>query len=183
MNKYVELYNPVGFALGVINNQELIYAKGFCIKNIKENSPAATSSVFHMASVSKLVAATAIMKIVENSVINIDYPVVHYFPYFKMNDARYKDITIRHILTHTSGIPTEEDEEDYGWENPQYDSLSAERFVKSLTIRKLQFNPGEKRRYSNFAYNILADVVLKVTGMSFEMYMEKYIFQPLEMYN
>jgi CubicO group peptidase (beta-lactamase class C family)/lipoprotein NlpI len=181
VKEHVELYKPVGLALGVMKNNEFLYAKGFGVKNINNKSPVTPESVFHMASVSKPFTAIAVMQLVEKGILNLDSPVVHYLPYFKLDDARYKDITLRHILSHTSGIPDVEDEDDYEWENPQNDSLAVERFVKSLARRKLQFNPGERRSYSNFAYNVLPDVVAKAAHMDFEAYMEKHIFAPCEM--
>jgi CubicO group peptidase (beta-lactamase class C family) len=181
INAYVRWYRPVGFAIGIIDKGTLIYAKGFGVQNIEDKRPVTPGSVFHMASVSKLVATTGIMQLVEKGQLDIDSTVVHYLPYFTMDDSRYKNITIRHILTHTSGIPDVEDEEDYGWEQPEYDSNAAERFVKSLATRKLRFTPAEKRSYSNNAFNILPDVVSKVTGLSFEEYMETYVFRPLNM--
>ncbi|UCF64655.1 MAG: serine hydrolase [bacterium] len=180
---YDEKYEPTGFAIGILEDGNLIYAKGFGSRNIFTKAPISINSVFHMASISKSFVSVAIMQLVEKNKLELDRPIVSYLPYFKLDDERYKKITVRHIISHKSGIPDVEDEEDYDWENPQYDSLAAERFVRSLSNRKLLFNPGEKRRYSNLAYDILADLILKVTGLAFETYMEENIFKPVEMNN
>ena len=101
-----------------------------------------------------------------------------YLPYFKMDDERYKVITIGQMLRHISGIP---DVMDYEWDKPQYDNGAAERYIRSLTKEKLIAAPGEKLNYSNMAFDILADVIARASGMTFEAYMKENIFQPLEM--
>lgn len=178
---YDKKYQPAGFAIGIIDAGKLIYAKGFGKRNIETKAPISINSVFHMASISKSFVSVAIMQLVEKNKVELDTPIVAYVPYFKLDDEQYNEITVRHILSHRSGIPDVEDEEDYDWENPQYDSLAAERIVRNLATRKLLFDPGKKRMYSNVAYDLLADLVLKVTGLTFETYMEDNIFKPLGM--
>ncbi|UCD38479.1 MAG: serine hydrolase [Fidelibacterota bacterium] len=180
---YDAVYQPTGFVVGVVEGERLIYAKGFGKRNIERQDPVSPTSVFHMASISKALVATAVMQLVEQNSVHLDTPLVHYLPYFRLDDDRYKGITIKHILAHRSGIPDVEDEDDYGWANPEYDAGAVERFVEGLADRSLKFSPGEKRSYSNFAYDILADVIAKVTGSNFERYMKQNIFKPLEMKN
>jgi len=181
VNIYNGIYEPAGFAVGVVEQDQFIYAKGFGYKNIEQKKPITANTVFHLASISKSFAAVAVMQLAEKNQLDLDLPLTTYLPYFRLDDPRYQKITLRHILTHRSGIPDVEDEEDYEWENPQYDSLAVEQFVKNLSDRKLKFNPGEKRLYSNFAYDILADVILKVSGVSFETYMQRFVFNPIKM--
>ena len=95
-----------------------------------------------------------------------------------MKDERYKTITIRQMLSHVSGMP---DVEDYEWDKPQYDECALERYVRSLTDLSLIAAPGTKFRYSNMAYEILGDVIAKVSGESFEDYVKHHILEPLEM--
>src|ERR1044071_9338343 len=93
-----------GFAIGVVKNGNLIYAKGFGVARLGTNTPVTTKSLFHMASVTKTFVATAIMQLVEQGKIDLDAPLTKYLPYFKLNDERYRDIKIRQMLSHTSGI-------------------------------------------------------------------------------
>jgi CubicO group peptidase (beta-lactamase class C family) len=95
-----------------------------------------------------------------------------------MADERYKDVTIKQMLNHTSGFP---DVKDYEWEKPQKDGVAAERYARSLTSEKLISKPGEEFHYSNMAFDVLADVIAKVSGKSFETYVKNNILLPLQM--
>lgn len=167
-----------GFAIGVVKNGKLIYAKGFGVTKLGTNSPITPKSLFHMASVTKTFVATAIMQLVEQGKIDLDAPLTKYLPYFKMDDERYQTIKIRQMLSHMSGIP---DTINYNWDKPEYDAGALERFVRSIAGEKLIFNPGEKFAYSNTAYEILGDVIAKVSGESFEDYVQHHILTPLGM--
>lgn len=167
-----------GFALGVVKNGKLIYAKGFGVAKLGANSPVTSRSLFHMASVTKTFVATAVMQLVEQGKIDLDAPITKYLPYFKMDDERYRDVKIRQMLSHTSGIP---DTTNYHWDKPEYDDGALERFVRSTANQKLVFAPGEKFAYSNTAYEILGDLISKVSGESFEDYVQHHILTPLGM--
>ena len=93
-----------------------------------------------------------------------------------MADERYRTITVRQMLTHSSGMP---DVDDYEWDKPQYDDGALERYVRSLSDRTLLFAPGEKFQYSNMAFEILGDVIAKVSGESFDDYVQDQILTPL----
>src|SRR2546429_9193315 len=167
-----------GFAIGVIRNGKLIYAKGFGVAKLGGNTPITSRSLFHMASVTKTFVATAVMQLVEKCKIDLDAPLTRYLPYFRLDDERYRAITIRQMLSHTSGIP---DTVNYNWDKPEYDAGALERFVRSIADQKLVFAPGEKFGYSNTAYEILGDVIAKVSGESFEDYVQHNILTPLGM--
>ena len=132
-----------------------------------------------MASVTKPFIATAVMQLTELGKIDLDAPVTKYLPYFRLEDQRYKAITVRQMLTHTSGIP---DTEDYHWDKPEYDDGALERYVRSLVKKtKLQSEPGTKFVYSDVAYEVLGDVVSKVSGVSVEDYVDQHVLKPLGM--
>ncbi|HMH42797.1 MAG TPA: serine hydrolase, partial [Pyrinomonadaceae bacterium] len=167
-----------GFAIGVVRNGKLVYAKGFGIARLGGDTTITSKSLFHMASVTKTFVATAVMQLVERGKIDLDAPVIRYLPYFKLNDERYRTITIRQMLSHTSGIP---DTVNYNWDKPEYDAGALERFVRSIADQKLVFAPGEKFAYSNTAYEMLGDVIAKVSGESFEDYVQHNVLTPLGM--
>ncbi len=167
-----------GLAVGVIKDNQVIYAKGFGVQSLNDPKPLTKYSLYHMASVSKPFVATAMMQLVEKGKLSLKEKLIHYLPYFKMKDARYKDITLEHILTHTSGIP---DVEDYEWDKPQYDDGAAERYVRSFGNVSLDFAPGTKQNYSNAAFDLMAAVIAKASGTTFENYMKKNIFEPIGM--
>jgi CubicO group peptidase (beta-lactamase class C family) len=135
-------------------------------------------NIFHWASVSKTFVATAILQLMEQGKINLDEKIVTYVPYFQQKEQWYKDISIRQMLNHTSGIG---DVEDYEWDKPQNDEGAPERFVRRLKNDKMRFAPGKDWAYSNTAYEILGVVITRVSGTPFEAYIKKNILEPLEM--
>ena len=175
-----ESYKLPGLAVGIIKDDEVIYAKGFGVRSLNSQQSVNTKSIFHMASVSKPFTATAVMQLVEKGKVNLDKPLIAYLPYFTMKDNRYKDITIRQMLNHSSGIA---DVEDYEWDNPQFDADAAERYSRQFHNDSLDFTPGTSYNYSNPAFDLLADVIAKVSGLTFEDYMKKHIFDPAGMTN
>ena len=171
--------NVPGFAIAIVQNQQVVYAAGFGVKNLtNKNEKVTPQSLFHMASITKPFVATSIMQLWEQGKIDLEAPLIKYLPYFRMKDERYKTITIRQMLSHVSGMP---DVEDYEWEKPQYDDGALERYVRGLGDLSLIATPGATFRYSNMAYEILGDVIAKVSGESFEDYVKHHILEPLDM--
>src|SRR5258707_15749863 len=167
-----------GFAIGVVKNGKLIYANGFGVAKLGGPARITSKSLFHMASVNKTFVATAVMQLVEKGKIDLDSPLVRYLPYFRLNDERYRAITIRQMLSHMSGIA---DTVNYHWDKHEDDAGALERFVRSISDQKLVLPPGEKFAYSNTAYEILGDVIAKLSGESFEDYVQHNILMPLGM--
>jgi CubicO group peptidase (beta-lactamase class C family) len=158
-----------GLAVGLVQGDDVVYAKGFGVQSLQTQVPVTLDSIFCITSVSKCFVATAIMQLVERGKIDLDAPLVQYLPYFEMDDDRYRKITIRQMLSHTSGMPDlDEAEYDELVSHPESDDGAAERFVRGLRNRKLVADPGERLSYSNIAYNVLGDLLAKMTGQSFE---------------
>jgi CubicO group peptidase (beta-lactamase class C family) len=176
-----DIYELPGFAVGIIKDDKVIYAKGFGVKEIGKLDSVNSESLFHMASLSKPFVAMAIMQLVDKKKIKLEALLTDYIPYFKMKDVRYTKITIKQMLTHTSGFP---DVKDYGWTNPQFDENAVQRYIKdSVSNYDLLFEPGASYSYSNMAYDLLSEVIKQVSGMPFETYMTKYVFRPCKMMN
>lgn len=171
-------YELPGLAIGIVADTEIVYAKGFGVKSIETREPISMTTLFHMASISKPFVATAIMQWVERGQVQLDAPIITYLPYFKLDDERYSSITVQQMLSHVSGMP---DVEDYEWDKPQYDEGALERYVRSLSSKKLLSEPGEKFAYSNMAFECLGDVIAKVSGMSFDDYVKRYVLNPAGM--
>ncbi len=169
-----------GASIGVVKDGELVYAKGFGVSELGGEEPVTPESLFCLASIGKTVVATALMQLVEQGKIDLDDAVVDYLPYFELADDGYETITIRQLLTHTSGLP---DVEDFGYENPAYDVEALDRYVRSLIDTSLIGAPGEGFNYSDMGFDILGDVIAQVSGQPFEEYVEENIFAPLGMKN
>jgi CubicO group peptidase (beta-lactamase class C family) len=170
--------NSPGLAVGVVKDMELVYATGFGVMNRETGEKVTPRTLFHMASVTKPFVATSIVQLLEQNKLSLDDRIVEYLPYFEMKDERYDTLTIRQFLTHSSGMP---DVEDYRWDKPEYDEGALERFVRSLSDRELLFEPGEKFTYSNMAFEVLGDLIAKVSGQSFADYVKEHILHPLDM--
>src|SRR5512136_1354830 len=107
-----------GLAIGIVADNEIVYARGFGVRSTETREPITMTTLFHMASISKPFVATAMMQLVEQGQIQLDAPIITYLPYFKLDDDRYRDITVQYMLSHVSGMA---DVEDYEWDKPQYD--------------------------------------------------------------
>lgn len=170
-----------GFAIAVVRDQKVVYSAGFGVRNIDNRNDRITpQSLFHMASITKPFVATSVMQLVEQGKVDLDSPVVKYLPYFRLKDERYATITVRQMLGHISGMP---DVQDYEWDNPVYDDGALERYVRTLTDKSLIAEPGTKFAYSNMAFEVLGDLIAKVSGETFEGYVQKHILKPLKMNN
>jgi CubicO group peptidase (beta-lactamase class C family) len=167
-----------GLAVGIVKQREIAYAAGFGVRSLGQSDKVTERSVFHAASVSKVFVATALMQLVERGAIDLSAPVTRYLPYFELADARYADITVKQMLTHTSGMPDFERLEDYAWDKPEFDDGALERFVRGARSLTLKSAPGETCAYSNIAFNILGDVIAKASGQSFEDYTKTHVLAP-----
>jgi CubicO group peptidase (beta-lactamase class C family) len=167
-----------GLAVGVVKDRELVYAKGFGVVNLETGGEVTPRTLFHMASITKPLVATSIVQLLEENKLSLDDHIVQHLPYFELADRRYDTLTIRQFLTHSSGMP---DVEDYGWDEPEYDEGALERYVRSLADRRLLFAPGQEFSYSNMAFEVLGDLIAKVSGQSFEEYVKEHILLPLGM--
>lgn len=161
-----------GISLAVIKDGKIVKAKGYGAANIETGTPASADTVYKIGSISKCFFGVAIMMLAEDSRLRLDDTVARYFP-----DApeAWKSITIRQLLTHTSGIV-----EDPPGFTP-FESQSDERIVKSLYTAPLLFKPGEQWSYSNANYFVLGEIIRRVSGKPWSGFIEERIFHPLHM--
>ena len=167
-----------GLALGIIRNGRPVYAGGLGVTRLGSQTPVTERTLFHMASVTKPFVATAIMQLVERGRMDLDAPVTRYLPYFRMKDPRASGMTVKQLLNHTAGMP---DVTDYAWDRPEYDAGALERYIRGLSDSSLLSDPGTKWAYSNIGFEVLADVISKVSGESFEDYVQRHILTPAGM--
>jgi len=167
--------NYPGCAVAIIKDAEIIYEKCFGQANLEYNVPITPSTVFHAASVSKQFTAVAIALLVKDNKLSLDDDINKYLP--ELPDFG-KTITIRHLIHHTSGL-----REQYtllkicGVE--VVDWISNEHILKLVKQqRDLNFNPGDEIVYCNTGYTLLAEIVEKLTGQTFNEFTQKLIFKP-----
>lgn len=164
-----------GTALVAYKDQILMtYAHGYSDYRTKEKIE--VSSSFQLASVSKSFTATAVMKLKDQGRISFQDTVTKHIPEFP-----YEDIQVKHLLQHTAGLQNYMYLVDNYWEN---DSLISNEDILQLLIKHelpLNNRPGKRFLYSNTAYAILALLVERVSGQSFNSYLAEYVFEPAKM--
>ena len=167
-----------GVVVGVVSDQELVWAQGFGFANVDTKRPMAPDTRFRMASHSKLFTATSIMQLREQGRLRLDDPVSEYLPWFRVQPAEPDDppITIEHLLTHSSGLPREAGSHWSDWEFPTHEEL-----LELIPKREAPFSPETRWKYSNLAYTIAGMIIEEVSGDTWAGYVQNNIFDPLRM--
>ena len=150
--------------------------------NIVSKNKIDKNTVFSGLEFSELFVATAILKLKEKGKLKLTDPVVKHLPYFKLRDSiKSREITIHHLLTHTSGLPTVSINLTINpeQENPNISQL--EVTTRGIAGLLKEFDAGKKYKKTYLNYDILADLISKISGISFEDFMKIEIFKPLEM--
>ncbi len=162
-----------GAVIVVGNQDKVLYKKAFGFRSLKpEILPMTDDTIFDIASITKVVATTtAIMQLVEKGKINIDDPVYRYWPEFKAHGK--KGITVRHLLTHYSGLRANLRMKPY-WSGYK-DAMD------KIICEKPKFAPGKHFIYSDINFQILGELVRRVSGKSLNQYSDENIFGPLGM--
>lgn len=171
--------NIPGVAIGIVRGDRVVYAQGYGVAD--DTGRAMTPDTpFLIASLSKSITALGIMQLVDSGKINLDAPAQTYLPWFRVADpGASAKITVRHLLHQTSGFDERE-----GYSRNLSADLSddaLETSIRALSAASLKFSPGEAFEYSNTNYDILGLLLQAVSGQSYEAYVEKNIFAPLDM--
>ncbi|PDY33621.1 penicillin-binding protein [Bacillus wiedmannii] len=183
LDKYIEKFikeqNNPGASVAIVHNKDVFFTKTMGITGESEKK-VTSKTPFAIGSISKSLSALAIVKLIEDKKLKLEDPVQRYLPWFKLKDPQTSStITIQHLLTHTSGISTYE---GLALSDKQSkNSTALQENVMKLSNVKLTTPPGEKYQYSNANYIILGALIEAVTNETYSSYMEKHIFQPLNM--
>ena len=161
-------------------NGEIVSKGAFGWVDAENKLPMQEDSIFEMASVTKMFTATAVMLLVREGKLNVDDEYVKYFP-----DYPYPGVKIRHLLTHTSGMPDDFETENWvcpAWENEQRIPPCCEivRFIRE-SGEEASHAPGKTFRYTDIGYCLLANLVEKLSVIGFEEFLKKNIFEPANM--
>ena len=182
LEEIISSWGVPGLGVGIVQNGEIVYTRYYGVQSLDTQAPVTENSIFCIASITKVFVASAVMQLVEQGKIDLDAPLAGYLPYFRLDDPRYTEMTIRQVLSHTSGMPDmDESEYDELVAHPEVDEGAVERYVCGLSHLKLVAAPGERFFYSNIAYNVLGDLIAKVSGQTFEDYLTEHILRPAGM--
>ncbi len=163
-----------GVAVAVIKNGKIVKLKGYGLASVEFQVPVTTETVFEIGSVSKQMTAAGIMLLVEDGKVRLDERISAYLP--NTPDA-WKDVTVRHLLTHTSGVKSYSSLD--GFELSR--RVKIDGFIKQLSPDPLEFVPGERNIYSNSGFNLLAYIIETQSGKPYMQFMRERIFTPLGM--
>lgn len=167
---YLERNGLPGASIVIVKDGEIIHTQGY--GHDSEGNPLTERSLMNIGSVSKSFTVFAVLQLVDEGAVQLDDPVVRHLPDLTMDDHRFQQVTIRQLLSHTSGIPNP-------IIVPKADSL--DKGVERLHQWKLQSNPGNRYSYSNANYWVLAWLVENISGMEFAAYLDAKLFTPLGM--
>lgn len=159
-----------GAVIAVVRQGKIAFTKEFGVADRERATKITPDTQFYIGSVSKMFTATLVMRLVQEGKFSLDEKVNKYLSKFPQS---YDDITIRHLLSHTSGI-----QRDFKLHNQ---SLYGQDLYKELDSAPLTFQPGTKVGYSNTDYILLSMLIEAVTKMSYEKALTEYIFKPLKM--
>jgi len=168
-----------GLTIGIVHDQELVWAKGYGFADPERKIPATPSTVFRIASISKLFTSIAIMRLRDEGKLRLDDPVSAYLPWFDIRQA-FPDsppITIEHLLTHTSGLPREAPF-PY-WTDFEFPTRGQIR--EGLGEQETVFPPSMRWKYSNLALSLAGEIVAAVSGVPYGDYIRTTILDPLGM--
>ncbi|HZH30391.1 MAG TPA: serine hydrolase [Pyrinomonadaceae bacterium] len=164
----------------VAENGKVIYKKGLGLANMEWNVPNEVDTKFRLASITKQFTAALILQLVDQGKLKLDGKLSEYLPDYR-KDVGDK-VTIHHLLTHTSGIPSYTSLPKF-MEEASRNSYTVAEFVKKYASGDLEFEPGAKYRYNNSGYFLLGAIIEKVHGKPYEQVIKENIFEPLGMKN
>lgn len=192
--KFREQNSLKGLAVAIVKDQKLIFAKGYGYADVGSRILVSPEQLFRVASVSKLITAIAVMKLVESGKIKLDskvfgkYGILNDPKYLNIKDNRLTNITIRHLLNHSGGWT-----QRYGdlaflpkiVSEQTGDPLPVDigSFLKFVTARRLHFEPGTSSAYSNLGYMILGEVITSVSKTGYEQFVKENVLGPAHIHD
>lgn len=162
----VDKLNVVGLSISVIENNKISYSQGFGYADIDKNIKTDTNTIYRIASISKSITASAIMKLYEEGKFKLDDDINDYLNGFEVRNPNFPDekITFKMLLTHTSSI------------------IDGDTYSTIYDIQDFgDYKPGDQFEYSNYGYNLLATLIEQISNQDFEDFVQENIFKPLNM--
>ncbi len=191
ISEFMQKWNLPGGSVALVKDGRLLYARGF--GEADKGTPVQPHHLFRIASLSKPITAMAIMKLIQDGMLQADALVfgekgiLHMPEYQQIADERINRITVRHLLEHTAGW----DREINPLGDPMFNSVmiakemqvaapaNQQAIIQYVLSKPLDFEPGTKFSYSNIGYCIVGRVIEQVTGLSYGEYVYQHILQPL----
>jgi len=183
IDKFIHIYHDYGRFNGTVlvaEGGKVIYKKGFGPANIEWNIQNKPDTKFRIGSITKQFTSMLILQLLEQGKIELDGKLSDYLPYYRKDTG--EKVTIHHLLTHTSGIPSYTSMPNF-FEEVSRDPYPVDEFVKKYCSGDLEFEPGSKFVYNNSGYFLLGAIIEKITGKKYEEMLKERILDPLGMKN
>lgn len=189
-NSLLRQWNLAGMTMSVVKDGKLVYAHGFGYSDIEAKQPVTPGQLFRIASVSKLITAIAIMKLVEHKAISLDSKVFGPKAIIKdsifnsVKDPRIYKITVRHLLAHSGGWSVRYGDMAFNSLlvqeiNGDKGTATIDSYCRFIANRKLHFDPGTRSSYSNMGYMFLRKVIESVSGENYDKYIRNEVLKPV----
>jgi len=176
VKSYISEREIPGVAVVIVINNQIEFIKGYGVRKLGGTDSIDIHSVFRLASVSKPFASILTGMLVKEGILNWDDTVIKYIPDFSLKDSSTtKNLTIRHILSHTSGLTP------HAFDNLIEANLPFETIVKRLKEVNIHCEPGECYGYQNTVYSLISLIIKSATGKNYTDLLNERLFQPLGM--
>ncbi len=170
-----------GAAAGVVHGGELVWSAAAGFADVAARRPATPQTLYRIASITKTMTGTAIMRLRDAGQLGLDDPAVSYLPELRGADSPYAPIeavTIRRMLSHQSGLAMDPDGTD--WTTAAYQGVPGQTLASAAGIH-LRIPPSSQHKYSDLAYQLLGEIVTRVSGVPYYQYLRDQVLDPLGM--
>jgi beta-lactamase class C len=173
--KLTELNAP-GAAIAIVHGDSVIYTKCFGVRALGRFEPITPRTTFRIASLSKGFASILTGLLVQDGVLNWDDKIIKHLPAFALkNEAHTQNLTIRHILSHTSGLPS------HSYDNLVEDNVPFPMIIDQLKTVPCVWPVGQSYNYQNVIYSLIGDIIKSATGSDYQQLVQMRLFTPLKM--
>lgn len=176
VKQQMEARHIPGVSIAVVQDGKVVLARGYGMANVELAAPATEETVYELASVTKQFTATAIMMLIEAGKLSLDSRVTEVLDNLP---AAWNQVTVRHLLNHTSGIKSYTGIPDF-FKTARRDYTKTD-LIKLVTDLPMDFAPGEKYAYNNTGFFLLGMIIEKISGKDYDTFLRERIFQPLGM--
>jgi D-alanyl-D-alanine carboxypeptidase len=168
-----------GLSIGIVYDRELIWSRAYGFADLEKKLPATPATLYRIASISKLFTATAILQLRDAGKLQLYDPVAKHLPWFRIQNKHPEgpEVTIRHLITHTSGLPREAT--GVNWTDLTFPGRA--EMIRNLPEQETVYPAETQWKYSNLAVSLAGEIVAAVSGEPWPRYIEERILKPLGM--
>ena len=175
VERAVKDWNVPGLAIGIVYKGQLVFAKGYGVRDVGTKAAVDTQTIFAIASTTKAITAAALGMLVDEGKVEWDDPVTKYLPRFEMYDPWVtREVTVRDLITHRGGLPNA----DYLW---THGDNSRDEVIRRIRFIKPTYSFRDGYIYHNVMYTVAGAVIEAASGMTWDEFIKRRIFEPLGM--